>query len=191
MTPGYLQTLTAARSAPMPIDEPMTVSDLARLIAAERGGTAAGKGTVTFKAPEWTLAECALACGGMEDRHFWALRYSYALDDSVRSRLWATLFEWVLKRRETERWPKTVRTVSGQERKYVDELVLLVLIEERAPWRFARKPNDPDLRRTLMAVSEHTWRRNLSPVYEAVRTEYLCWLSIGKGCMRARLSESA
>jgi hypothetical protein len=191
MNPALLHTISGAKSIPMPIDEPKTIGDLARMLERERANTAAGKSTYVFRAPAWTLAECAQACGGMDNRHFWALRYSYALDDSVRSRLWSALFQWALDRRERERWPVTVRTVEGKDRKFLDDLVLLMLIEERAPWRFVRKPNDPDIKRTVMGVAEHTWRRNLSPAYEAIRDEYLGWLGSGKHLMRKRLENPA
>lgn len=191
MNPASLQALTAAKSLPMPIDEPRTIGDLARMMERERGDTAAGKSTYVYRAPEWTLAECAQACGGMEDRYFWALRYSFAMDDSVRSRLWSRLFQWAMARRELEGWQETVRTTEGKERRFLDELVLMMLIEERSPWRFVRSPNTPDIRRTLLGVAEHTWRRNLSPVYEAIRDEYITWRDIGRSRMRKRLEETA
>jgi hypothetical protein len=191
MNPSYLHTLTSARSASMPIDEPRTVSELVALLDRESPRTAVGKQTVVFRPSFWTSAECAMACAGMDERYFNTLRYSFALDDSVRSRLWSALFQWAIERREWERWPSTVKTNGGKDRKYMDDLVRMALVEERVPWRFIRRPNDPDMRRVLMDVAEHTWRRKLSPVYESIVSEYVSWRSIGLSFMRPWLDDCA
>lgn len=170
----------------MPIDEPRTVDELARLLDRERT-TISGRQTRVYHAADWTLAECGMACGQMPRKVYCALRYSYGLDDAVRSELWAALFQWAMDRREIEQWPETVKTIYGKDRRYMDDLVRMSLLEERAPWCFVRKPNEPDRRRLLMGVAEHTWRRRLSGIYEAIRGEYIGWLGIGERFMRERL----
>lgn len=217
MTPELLQTLTAAKGLPMPEESAVTVDSLALLFKREKrlrdmaerlhaegllpsgsekafaeyfGNTVTGKQSQSMKAPEWTVAECALACQGLDRKFFFAMRYTYALDDSVFYSLATYLWHWALERREQERWPHRVTTLAGLETQYMQTLVDLWLMEVRKPWRFIRRPNDPDLRRVVMNVSEPVWRRRLSPIYEAIGEEFVCWLAIGASHMRYRLRES-
>lgn len=160
-------------------------------IASFLGNTATGRGTRSMKASEWSLSEAAQACGGLHNRYFFAHRYTYALDDSVFHSLARFLLEWALERRETprDRWPTHVVTLSGENKRFLRDLVDLWMLEVRQPWRFVRKPNGPDLRRIIMDVSEPTWRRRLSPIYETIAEEFVCWLSIARGHMQARLRD--
>lgn len=190
MNPATLHSLSGARSPAMPIDESRTVDGLERLLSSQRERIEAMQ-TRVYTPAEWTLAECGQACGGMPQRHYYALRYSYGLDDSVRSALWGMLMNWATKQAVAENWPETVKTVEGADRRYIADLVKMALLEERAPWYFVRNSNEPDLRRLLMNVAEHTWRRHVSKMYEAIRTEYIAWLCIGEGMMRERMSNSA
>lgn len=210
MNPDLLQSLTAAKGLPMPIEEGMQIDTLSELFRNEkrlrelvrkleaRGEkeaaaqllaspiipeTATGKSTKTSKPLEYTHAECAMACKGLDQRYFDAHRYTYALDDSCFFRLSITLWEWALERRERERWPVTIVTQSGTKEKFLRDLVEMWLIEVRQPWRFVRRANQPDLRRVIMDVSEPVWRRRLSPIYEAIAEEFICWLSIARAHM--------
>lgn len=190
-------------------DDPEARLALERLESTPKpfGTTATGRNTRTSKPLEWTHAECAQACQGLEERYFQALRYTYALDDSVFHSLSTRLWEWALERREVlnerdeqgryvvkserDRWPATVPTLSGKQERYVRDLVDMWMMEVRQPWRFVRRPNDPDLRQVIMNVSEAVWRRRLSPIYEAIADEFVCWLAIGAGHMRFRLRDEA
>lgn len=222
MSPELLQSLTAAKGLPMPIEEGVHVDHLAELMKREkrlrellhrlkeredpearaaadrlqRAGnpyfdrTATGRNTKSMKQIEWTHAECAQACQGLGDRYFEAMRYTYALDDSVFHRLHVHLFEWTLARREREpSWPTTIVTQDGRSLRFVRDLVDMWLLEVRQPWRFLRGPNEPDLRRVLINVNKTTWQRRVSPVYEAIAEEFVCWLAIAASHMRPRLRE--
>lgn len=220
MTPELLQALTSAKGVPMVRDDGHSVDKLAQLFQRERrlrelarrlsgsrevsdgqiramamyfGCPATGKNSHTIRPAAWSHAECAQACQGLDERYFQALRYTYALDDSVFHTLSLSLWEWGLKRREIERWPQRVVTLGGVEARYLRDLVDMWMLEVRAPWRFKRETNDPkaDLRRTIMNVSEQVWRRRLSPIYEAIRQEFDVWLAIGIGHMARRLREEA
>lgn len=230
MTPELLMSLTAAKGLPMPNEEGTRVDAIGDLLRREKrlreitrklrergegdvadaleaspqgahfGGTATGKNTRTSKPLEWTHAECAQACRGMDDRYFQALRYTYALDDTSFFPLHRELTEWALEYREVRddtgrvikhRWPSHVVTQGGENRRFLRELVDMWLLEVRQPWRFIRKPNAADLRRVIMDVSEPIWRRRLSPVYETIADEFVCWLSIGAAHMRYRLRDEA
>lgn len=138
--------------------------------------------------PEWTVREAAMACKGLEKRFYHAVLFTYAGDESVRSPLKWALWEWAIEQREREEWPTHVVTASGSV-KYMEKLVTLWLCEVRQPWRFTQKPNEPNMRRVVMEVSEPVWRRKLSPVYEAVGTEFLSWLDIARGHINRRLRE--
>lgn len=216
MNPDLLQSLTAAKGLPMPIEEGMRIDTLSELFRNERRlrrlveglqrrghhdaaaqlvdtqivpETASGSNTRTSKQIEWTHAEAAMACKGLDDRYFSAHRYTYALDDSCFFRLSVSLWEWALERRERERWPSTVVTMGGANERYMRELVEMWLVEVRQPWRFVRQPNRPDLRRLIMNVSEPVWRRRLSPIYEAIAEEFVCWLAIARAHMRPWLAD--
>lgn len=221
MTPELLQTLTAAKGLPMPNEAAVTVDSLTTMFRNEKrlremarklhqggvlpsdsdrafadyfGNTVTGRQTRSMKPVEWTIAECAQACQGLDDRYFYALRYTYALDDSVFHRLGTHLWEWSLEYRDQmhprDRWPKTVATLGGVSVRFLRDMVDLWLMEVRQPWRFVRRPNDPDLRRVVMNVSEVVWRRRLSPIYETIASEFVCWLSIGAAHMQMRLREA-
>jgi hypothetical protein len=138
--------------------------------------------------PEWTVREAAIACKGLEERFYHAILFTFAGDESVRSSLKWKLWEWALERREKEDWPVRVVTAAGPQ-KYMEKLVELWLCEVRQPWRFTQKPNKPNLRRVVMDVSEPTWRRNLSPVYEAIGTEFLNWRDIAVSHINRRVRE--
>lgn len=139
--------------------------------------------------PYWTVAECAMACHGIDAKHYNALRYTYALDDSVRHSLKTRLWEWAAERREVESWPSHVVDLDGKKRRYLIELADILMTELRSPARFTGLPNNLNIRRVMLNVSEPTWRRKVSPVYEAMLCEYIVWLSIGVGQMRSWLRE--
>lgn len=129
--------------------------------------------------PDWTTAEAAQACAGLEDHIFAAMLYSYAGATEMYFRLKQELVRVAEETIERERFPDTVKR-DGRQRSYAGDLAGMYLLEELKPWRFATAPNKPNMRRILMGIEEHTWRRRVSPVYEAIRTEYIYWLSDGR-----------
>lgn len=219
MTPEVLHSLTAARGAQMPVEDSATVDHLAALFRRERrlrelvarlkrsgeisddnvttmaryfGCQAAGANTKTFKAPEWSHAECAQAGQGLDGRYWMAMRYTYALDDSVFHSLWTRLWEWGLAQREHESyWPMEVLDNDGKSIRYMRDLVCVLLLEIRRPSAFKdRDGTKVDLHQLLMNVTDRVWKRRLSPVYEAVGEEYLSWLSIARRHMDRRLAQN-
>lgn len=193
MTPDTLQAISSAKGVPISEAKPPGMSELMALLSREVGRTGNGKSTRVYKAPQWTMAECAQACVGMNQRHFYALRYSYAGDESVYSMLRLWLWEWSLEQREhenarEEKWPRIVPTVNGHQKLKMMPLVEAALSEEFHGGRIALgganyvKP-DVFLCATL-GLTPMIWGKRVSPIYEAIRTEYVKWLSIGEGGMR-------
>lgn len=217
MTPELLQALTAAKGLPMPIEDARPVNAVAELIRKEKRlrellrrlegrtdaeaehvrhrlvcftRTASAANTRSLKQLEWTHAECAQACQGLEERYWQAMRYTYALDDSVFHSLSTRLWEWALWRREQEEtWPKTVMNLQGDTVRFMRDLVDIFMLEVRRPSVFLAADNEPDARMVLANVTERVWRKRLSPIYEAIGEEFLRWLSIAAGHMRFRLRD--
>ncbi|MGO8858970.1 MAG: hypothetical protein ACLQO1_25220 [Steroidobacteraceae bacterium] len=139
------------------------------------------------------VAESALACAGLEDRYHWALRYSFALDDSVRENLRAALLAVAERHSRAERWAPMMATTDGP-RPYLSTLANMALLEERAPARFL-KPSKVAIGRprcmhaVLLNISTDLWRRCIEPKYEVVVNEYRIWLGIGTAHMRRALRE--
>lgn len=125
--------------------------------------------------PQWTLREVGMACGGLPHHKFDAAMFTWAGDDSVRKRLSLWLLEWGLQERETRNWPKRVVTLAGA-RPFMSDLCDLWLCEVRAPWRFERAPNRPNMRRIVMDVSEQVWSTRLEPIYKEISNEFCRWL---------------
>jgi hypothetical protein len=183
-------------------------------VAARRGGdeairqaesrpvwrTAKGKQTQSRTNSAWTHAECAQACIGMDAAYFNALRFSYAADLSKYWPLRARLFEWALERREIEGWDEKVPTVYGHNR-FLMPLVEVFMHDEihggsgRIPIRidfpeFAFYDSTPGaIIRANVGLTSSTWKRRVSPIYEAIRQEYLVWLAIGEALMKPWLRE--
>jgi hypothetical protein len=147
------------------------------------GSTASGKGSRSSKAMEWTHAECAMACRGLEDRYFQAMRYEYALDDTAFHPVANRLFEWSLERRELERWPKTLLNTAEEPVRYLRTFVDIWMLEAHTPTRFLRKTlADPDMRQVFTNIHPRSWIRG-SKIYEAIRLEYLNWIAIATAHM--------
>lgn len=216
MSPEILQSLTAAHGLPMPNEDAQHIDKLAQLFRRERrlrellrrlgrtsdvadtdmaaatyfGCAAAGKNTRSTRAPQWSHAECAQAGQGLADKYWQAMRYVYALDDSVFHTLSLSLWEWALERRERERWPHRIVTLAGVEARYMRDLVDMHMVEIRAPSRFVRMaPDAVDIRQVLMNVTERVWEKRLKPVYSAIGHEFEVWLSIAHGHMQHRMAE--
>ena len=207
MNPTTLLSISTAKSS-MPADGGPTVAELAQagqwftpgrtVGGVYRDGSVRGsspRSTRSSKRPAWTLAECALACGGLDERFHTAVRFTYCLDDSVIYRLRAALRAHAERRSQVERWPSTVVTDSGRS-PYLQGLVDLVLLEDRRPSLFL-KPKDRVIGRpriiqaVLLKVSTDCWRRTLQPKHEAIRDEYVAWLGVGTAHMRRALRHDA
>jgi hypothetical protein len=176
MTPEILTALTTAKGTPLDGSKgatPLERAEMAAWLRPGRGGRdgsvrwSSNKGTRSSKRAQWSLAEAALACGGMTDRHYWALRYSFAQDDSV--------------------------TGDGM-RPYLPSLATMVLLEERAPSRFL-KPSKAAIGRprcmhaTILNIATNLWRRSVEPKYELLVNEYRIWLGAGVSHMRKALRD--
>jgi hypothetical protein len=197
-----LISLTAAKGVPLDGSRgstPASMLEASQWFKAGRDGTdghvrwSSNKSTRSSKAAEWTLAEAAMACGGLKDEYHWALRYSYALDDSVIWRLRAALLAFAEGRSRAERWQATVITDKGRQ-PYLRGLVDLVLIEDRQPSRFLKPskaaPGRPRcMQALLLGVTTHLWRNCLEPRYELILTEYRFWLGAGAAHMRRALRD--
>ena len=118
-----------------------------------------------------------MACGGLPAHAFDAAMFTYAGDESVRSRLSRWLLEWALAERPDRKWPRRVVTLDGP-RVFMHELCELWLCEVRAPWRFETSAHRPNIRRIALNVSESVWSARLSPIYAAVSAEFCEWLQL-------------
>lgn len=203
MKPEVLTALTAAKGVPFE-GKGATTRELAEMAGWFQPGRSAGgtyqdgkvrwnlpKGDRVAKAPKWSLAECAMACKGLDERAFHAVRFEYALDDSVFFSLHRHLLKYARRERKLQNWPATV-VLGTAKSDYLPLLAAMWLLEVRQPWRFLReeKSPTPSMWRVLMGCNRHTWGKQLEPIYETVADEYRRWVAIGVGHMRKRLSES-
>jgi len=217
MTPEMLHSLTAAHGVPMPNEDAKSVDKLAELFRRERrlrdlvrrlklsgeigdeqiatmaryfGCAAAGTNTRSTRAAQWSHAECAQAGQGLDEKYWQAMRYTYALDDSVFHSLSTRLWEWALEKRERVHWPYTIIDNGGQHVRYMRDLVYVFMLEARRPSVFIR-PEGQSLRAALMNTTERIWDKRLSPIYAAIGHEFEIWLAIGHGHMQRRLTEES
>lgn len=148
------------------------------------------KGDRTTKKPAWTIAEAAIACRGLDERHHNALRFEFALDDSAFYPLQRALLIFAVRQRTLQRWPRKVITLGGTV-EFLPELITMHLIEVRQPWRFKRTQatQTPPMWQVLMNVDDATWRKKLSPIYETIGDEYKNWRDIGLAKMWRTLRE--
>ncbi len=79
--------------------------------------------------PEWTPADAAMACQGLDQRRYAAFAYRWARDESLYSTLWGALFNASAELAEHERWP----TRTSTNDRYLDSLVRLAIFEELNP----------------------------------------------------------
>jgi len=89
--------------------------------------------------------------------------------------------------RDGDVWARKV-VRSGMLSQYMRDLVDLYLCEVRAPYRFVRKPNDPDMRRIILDVSEPVWRHRVAPVYVAIRDRFIDWRDSGARQVARRIA---
>lgn len=148
MTPERLLALTAAGTLPLP-----------KLPAGPR--------------PQWTVVEAGMAAQGLERDPWYALRYSFAGDDSVREALEFALRAWASTCIMRRWWPLVVREAPP----YRYDLVSLHMDEERHTSVFQ---SAQEMRPLLMACNDSQWRKTLEPLYEEVRLKYLGWLADGR-----------
>lgn len=196
MNPEMLTALTAAKGVPFE-GRGATLRELAEQAGWFKPGKGKANGKVRWnlpsgdrsaKAAEWSMAEAAMACQGLDQRYFYALRYQYALDDSVYYPLRRYLFAYAVRQKKRQHWPTLIETDDGEKR-YLMTLVEMQLIEIRVPWRFVRNDSkQPGINRSIMHVSKNTWARRLEPIYETLGGEYRRWLSVGVAHMRRWLA---
>jgi hypothetical protein len=136
--------------------------------------------------PEWTFAEAAQACRDLEDHVFAALLYSYAGATETYYRLRRALVIEAKRIITSEGLPIAVKR-NGVRAAYIEDLCGMYLLEEYRPSRFRTGANQPNMRRILMGIEEHNWRRRISPVYEGIGAQYINWLSMGRAAMNRRI----
>lgn len=197
VNPEILMSLTAAKGVPFDGKgaTPRELAEQSAWFRPGRGKDPTGKvrwnlprGDRSSKAPQWTMAEAAMACKGLDERYFFALRYQFAMDDSIYRPLNYHLGKYAAAQKRREDWPSKVATADG-EQFFLPLLVEMHLMEVRQPWRFIRLDSKaPGMCRIIMNVPEHTWRRVLQPIYETIGDEYRRWISVGTGHMRRWLS---
>ncbi len=143
MTPEQLMALASARGV--------------NLEALSRGGT-----------PDWTSEDVALAAAGLDRICFAAALFSLAGDDGMWSRLRTYLLEYLLAERERMQWTRWVER-DGFRSHFAEDVVELVLIEERSPGRFQVAP---ELLANAHRVETENWRRVNWPQWACVMGEY-------------------
>lgn len=89
--------------------------------------------------------------------------------------------------RDGEPWARKVIR-SGQLTQYMRDLVDVYLCEVRAPYRFVRRQNAPDMRRVILDVSEPVWRRRVAPVYVGIRDQFIGWRDSGARAVARRIA---
>jgi hypothetical protein len=203
LKPEILVSLTASHGIALDGSRGATPLELAEEAAWFKPGRGGQDGTVRWssnkatrssKPATWSLAECALACRGLDERYHLALRFTYALDDSVIYRLRAALVAFAERRSRVEKWPATVYTDKGRL-PYLQALVDLVLLEDRRPSLFIKAPKGGGMGRprimhaVILGITTDLWRRCVEPKFEAVRIEYIRWLGVGTGHMRRALRD--
>jgi hypothetical protein len=198
MNPEILTSLTAAKGIPFDGKGATSreLSDQAKWFKPGKGRNPTGKvrwnlprGDRSMKAVEWSMAEAAMACKGLEERYFFALRYQFALDDSVYTPLNYHLYKFAAMQMRRSKWPTRVMTLDGQRCYYMSLLVDMQLMEVRQPWRFICVDSKaPGMCRILMNVNKNTWARHLEPIYQVIGAEYQRWIAVGIGHMRRWLS---
>lgn len=197
MKPETLTALTAARGTSLSADrcpKREELIDIARWFLAGEGKLDGKvrwnlpKGDRSIKKPDWTLAEAGMAAIGVSRRCYIAARYRYALDDSVRGECKLNLLEYAIDQRgrNPEGWPARILCVDGRERQYLEFLVDMHLLEDRAPWRF----KDPAIYPTLAQVTGRIWARKLSPLYVTLGQEWISWYSTCMSMMRELITGS-
>lgn len=200
MTPEILQTLTSAKSVGVPTGA--TQADLAIMLRNQRAMTADGTASRVMRQAQWTSAECAQACHDLDKRYFYAIRYVYAGDETCYGHLRVWLKDWALEHRERVGWPKKVITYYGA-RSFIQPLVDAVLTEYvnggRIPITLdfcltpeaGRHYSEPKtVVRAFVGITEATWQRTVSPIYETIYNEFRTWEEIGTGWMKRWLRES-
>ena len=119
--------------------------------------------------PELTQEDVALAAAGLPRIEFACALYSLAGDDSMWGRLRTYLLEYLLAERERNQWTKWAETIDGKRVKFAEDLIALVLAEERRPCLFQASPH---LRAIALKVEADEWRRAISHQWAAVVGEY-------------------
>jgi hypothetical protein len=202
LKPEILVSLTAAHGIALDGSRGATPLELAEQAhwfqpgKGDRNGRvrwSSNKSTRSSKPATWSLAEAAMACKDLDERYYMALRFAYALDDSVIHRLRAALVAFAERRSRVERWPATVFTDKGQL-PYLQALADMVLLEDRRPALFL-KPQNPGKGRPrvmhalILGITTDLWRRCVEPMFETIRSEYIGWLGVGVSHMRRALRD--
>lgn len=126
-------------------------------------------GAAATDGEDWSFAELAEVCRGLESRAWFSALYTLAGDDSVKP----IIAEWLTRAlemdREANRWAGKCERITGERTAFDEELVWLFLIEERNPALFRIAP---ELRAIALRVQHDVWRRTLSHQYQSIYATY-------------------
>lgn len=128
--------------------------------------------------PDYTFADAAWAMSKLHPRYQDAFMYRIAGDTSVRSRLWANVFQYALYLKYHEQWPAKVNG-----KKYLERMTNLLLDEEQ--WQAGQQNNF--VRAAVMDVSQRTWYRRLRTPYRQLQSELDSWVGTAWRHIRKRL----
>lgn len=130
--------------------------------------------------PDYTFADAGYAMANLQQRYADAFMFRVAGDDSVRSRLWAAVFQEAIRLKEQESWPETI---NGN--RYLEPLTQMLLDEER--WRASQRNNH--VRGAVMDVSQRTWYRRLNKPYAQLQSETMeSWCGTAWRHIRRRIN---
>jgi hypothetical protein len=158
----------------------------------------------------WTAAEAGMAAQGLDERYFHAIRFQFALDNSVFYSLKLHLLKYAIREKKLQGWPDTLARERGRyirrvwftvkdangkaiytEQKYLEDLVTMLLCEVRYPSWFIREVRQPDPKRIAMGVTHEIWKRKLTEIYETIVDEHRRWIAVGCAHMNRRLRNPA
>ncbi len=124
--------------------------------------------------------------GGLEGPAYLAAMYSFALDGSVYDDLYRALRKSMAELADEDRWPVTVKNLSGELVHYGDDLCKLVLVHDWCrPFFMAA----PALYAIYLGVSDAVWRQRLMVPYTSTQARYERWLARASGYLDHRLYE--
>jgi hypothetical protein len=144
--------------------------------------------TRSFRRPQWTQAELALAANDVPPLCFSAALYAFAGDHSGYWILWGALTDEAHRLRERRGWSAQVIGENGHPKFYLSELASLVLDEDRYQDLFRRAPL---LYWVCVGVSEKIWRSTVFERFDAVRCQFQSWCDRARSMIEQRLAESS
>ncbi len=135
---------------------------------------------------KWTIADVALGLAGLDDPYAAAARYRWAREESQLPLLERRLFAYAEELARRESWPANYYRLDGERVPFaLRDLVRLALLEDH----YQAILKSGAAMAAMLGVSEHLWRRRISPKYEAIRGELENWNGIAYAHVRRRLGD--